>query len=117
MRGNVTQSVLRRLLYALIAIVGVAALVFVLLRMVPGNPVATLLGEHADNETVGRISASLGLDQPLPVQFANYILGALHGDFGESYTLGKPVSELIGPAFGEEVLIAAGHALEQEAKA
>lgn len=48
MRGNVAQNLLRRLLYALIAIVGVAALVFVLLRMVPGNPVATLLGEHAD---------------------------------------------------------------------
>ena len=111
MRGNVTQGVLRRLLYALIAIVGVAALVFVLLRMVPGNPVATLLGEHADNETVERISASLGLDQPLPVQFANYILGALHGDFGESYTLGKPVSELIGPAFVNTLWLALAAAL------
>ena len=111
MRGNVAQGVLRRLLYALIAIVGVAALVFVLLRMVPGNPVATLLGEHADNETVGRISASLGLDQPLPVQFANYILGALHGDFGESYTLGKPVSELIGPAFANTLWLALAAAL------
>ena len=111
MRGSVAQGVLRRLLYALIAIVGVAALVFVLLRMVPGNPVATLLGEHADNETVERISSSLGLDQPLPVQFANYLLGALRGDFGESYTLGKPVSELIGPAFVNTLWLALAAAL------
>ena len=99
MRGSMAGNLLRRLLYALIAIVGVAALVFVLLRMVPGNPVATLLGEHADKETVERISSSLGLDKPLPVQFADYLLGALRGDFGQSYTLSKPVSELIGPAF------------------
>ncbi len=111
MRGSMVQNLLRRLLYALIAIVGVAALVFVLLRMVPGNPVATLLGEHADNETVERISSALGLDQPLPVQFANYILGAAHGDFGESYTLGKPVAELIGPAFVNTLWLALGAAL------
>ncbi len=111
MRGSMVQSLLRRLLYALIAIVGVAALVFILLRMVPGNPVATLLGEHADSQTVERISSTLGLDQPLPVQFANYLLGALHGDFGESYTLGKPVAELIGPAFVNTLWLALGAAL------
>jgi peptide/nickel transport system permease protein len=99
MSGTVARGLLRRLLYALIAIVGVAALVFALLRVVPGNPVATLLGEQADNETVERISSSLGLDQPVLTQFANYMLGVLHGDFGESFMLGKPVAELIGPAF------------------
>ena len=111
MREGLAHTIVRRLLYALIAIVGVAALVFVLLRMVPGNPVATLLGEHADNDTIERISSSLGLDQPLHVQFANYLLGALHGDFGESYTLGKPVSELIGPAFVNTLWLALAAAL------
>ena len=111
MREGMAHNLLRRLLYALIAIVGVAALVFALLRVVPGNPVATLLGEHADKETVERISSSLGLDQPLPVQFANYLLGALHGDFGQSYTLGKPVSELIVPAFVNTLWLALAAAL------
>lgn len=111
MREGMARNLLRRLLYALIAIVGVAALVFALLRVVPGNPVATLLGEHADKETVERISSSLGLDQPLPVQFANYLLGALHGDFGQSYTLGKPVSELIVPAFVNTLWLALAAAL------
>lgn len=111
MRGSMAHNLARRLLHALIAIVGVAALVFVLLRVVPGNPVATLLGEHADAETVERISSSLGLDQPVLVQFANYLVGALHGDFGESYTLGKPVSELIGPAFVNTLWLALAAAL------
>ncbi|MBO7673711.1 MAG: ABC transporter permease [Atopobiaceae bacterium] len=111
MRGNATTSLLRRLLYSLITIVGVAALVFVLLRMVPGNPVATLLGERADAETVERISSSLGLDKPLPVQFADYVLGALSGDFGESFTLGKPVVDLIGPAFMNTLRLAIAAAL------
>lgn len=106
MRGGMARMLLIRLVHALIAIVGVAGLVFVLLRMVPGNPVAALLGEHADTETVERLSASLGLDQPVPVQFANYLLGALRGDFGESYTLNKPVSELIGPAFVKTLWLA-----------
>ncbi len=111
MSGNTVRNLLRRLLYAFIAIVGVAALVFVLLRMVPGNPVATLLGEHADKETVDRISSSLGLNQPLPMQFANYLLGALRGDFGTSLTLNKPVSELIGPAFANTLWLALAAAL------
>ncbi len=111
MREGMARNLLRRLLYALIAIVGVAALVFALLRVVPGNPVATLLGEHADKETVERISSSLGLDQPLPAQFANYLLGALRGDFGQSYTLGKPVSELIVPAFVNTLWLALAAAL------
>ena len=111
MRGSMAGGLLRRLLYALIAIVGVAALVFVLLRMVPGNPVATLLGEHSDQETIERVSSSLGLDQPLPMQFANYLLSASHGDYGQSYTLSKPVSELIGPAFVNTLWLALAAAL------
>ncbi len=111
MRPGTARFLLRRLAHALIAIVGVAALIFVLLRMVPGNPVATLLGEHADNETVERITNSLGLNQPVPVQFANYVLGALRGDFGESYTLGKPVAELIAPAFMNTLWLAIAAAL------
>jgi ABC-type dipeptide/oligopeptide/nickel transport system permease component len=92
MREGTLRNLAKRLLYALISIVGVAALVFALLHVVPGNPVAALLGDRADPEKVERVSKALGLDQPLYVQFGNYLLGALHGDFGESYTLGKPVS-------------------------
>ena len=111
MREGTLRNLAKRLLYALISIVGVAALVFALLHVVPGNPVAALLGDRADPEKVERVSKALGLDQPLYVQFGNYLLGALHGDFGESYTLGKPVSELMGAAFMNTLWLALAAAL------
>ena len=92
------RNLARRLLQALIVLVGVTLLIFVMLRIVPGNPVETMMGEHADAETVARMTAEMGLDQPLHVQFFRYISSAIRGDFGTSYSLGKPVSRLIGSA-------------------
>ena len=88
-----------RLLQAVLVILTVALLIFLMLRVVPGNPVTTMMGEHADTATIERMTAELGLDQPLPVQFARYIGGALRGNFGTSYSLGKPVSTLMKAAF------------------
>ena len=88
-----------RLLQAVLVILTVALLIFLMMRVVPGNPVTTMMGEHADTATIERMTAELGLDQPLPVQFARYIGGALRGNFGTSYSLGKPVSTLMKAAF------------------
>lgn len=100
------QNILRRLLESVIVLVGVAFLIFVLLRIVPGNTVETLMGEHANKATVDRITAELGLDQPAHIQFLRYITGALRGDFGTSYTLGRPVSALMASAFGNTLKLA-----------
>ncbi len=105
------RRVLQRLLEAVIVLLGVALMIFFMLRVVPGNPVATLMGEHADRATIARMTAELGLDQPLYVQFGRYILGALRGDFGTSYSLGRPVSMLMGNAFGNTLILAALAAL------
>ena len=71
-----------------------------MLRVIPGNPIETMMGEHASQSTIDRMTAELGLDQPIHIQFFRYISGALRGDFGTSYSLGKPVSSLMGSAFG-----------------
>ena len=89
----------RRLLQAVGVILAVALLIFLMLRVVPGNPVTTMMGEHANSATIERMTAELGLDQPLLTQFARYIGGAFKGDFGTSYSLGKPVSTLMKAAF------------------
>ena len=94
------QNILRRLLESLIVLIGVALLIFIMLRVVPGNPIETMMGEHANQATIDRMTAELGLDQPVYIQFIRYITGALHGDFGTSYSLGKPVSALMAAAFG-----------------
>ena len=94
------QSIPRRLFESLIVLIGVALLIFLMLRVVPGNPIETMMGEHANQSTIDRMTAELGLDQPVYIQFIRYITGALRGDFGTSYSLGKPVSALMKAAFG-----------------
>ena len=94
------QSIPRRLFESLIVLIGVALLIFLMLRVVPGNPIETMMGEHANQATIDRMTAELGLDQPVYIQFIRYVTGALRGDFGTSYSLGKPVSALMKAAFG-----------------
>ncbi len=100
------RNLARRLVQALIVLIGVVLLIFVMLRIVPGNPIETMMGEHANAETVARMTAEMGLDQPLHVQFFRYISSAVRGDFGTSYSLGKPVSLLIGSAFNNTLFLA-----------
>ena len=101
-----TRSILQRLIQAVGVLLGVALLIFFMLRIVPGNPILTLMGEHADQATIDRMTAELGLDQPPLTQFIRYVAGAVRGDFGTSYTLGRPVSSLIGAAFGNTLKLA-----------
>ena len=89
----------------------VSLTLFVMLRIVPGNPVAVLMGEHANQATIDRLTAELGLDQPIHIQFFRYLTGAVRGDFGTSYSLGKPVSQLIGTAFVNTLLLSLAAAL------
>ncbi|MBP3872292.1 MAG: ABC transporter permease [Lachnospiraceae bacterium] len=100
------RSALRRLLQSVIVLLGAALMIFIMLRIIPGNPIAVMMGEHADNAVIERMTAELGLDQPVLVQFFRYLQGALCGNFGTSYSLGKPVSELMASAFGNTLILA-----------
>lgn len=100
------RTLAQRLVQAVIVLAGVMLLIFVMLRIVPGNPVETLMGEHANQETIARVSEEMGLDQPLHIQFFRYLSSALRGDFGTSFTLGKPVSQLLRSAFGNTLILA-----------
>ena len=93
------KNILARILQAILVMLGVALLIFIMLRIVPGDAIVTMMGEHAKLETIERMTRELGLDQPVYVQFWRYITGALRGDFGTSYALNRSVSELIGLAF------------------
>jgi peptide/nickel transport system permease protein len=80
-------------------LLGVMLLIFVLLRIVPGDPVSILLGEHYSQETIERLTRAMNLDKPLFEQFVSYVAGALRGDLGVSYAMKRPVTELILRAF------------------
>ena len=100
------RSALQRLLQSILVLLGCALLIFIMLRIIPGNPITVLMGEHVDVAVIERMSAELGLDQPVLVQFFRFLGGALRGDFGTSYSLGKPVSDLMASAFVNTLILA-----------
>jgi peptide/nickel transport system permease protein len=90
------QHIVRRLLVALVLVVGAASLVFVLLHSVPGDPVRLFLGDFATEEQIAAVRAKVGLDQPVPVQYVQWLSGIARGDLGMSLSqTNMPVSRLI----------------------
>jgi peptide/nickel transport system permease protein len=73
--------------------IGVA--VFVLARLLPGDPVSAMLGDHASDATIAKLTAQLGLDRSIPVQFWGFLTGVVHGQFGTSIAYRIPVTQLI----------------------
>lgn len=105
--------IVRRLIQALWVLLTVAFLAFMLFQFV-GDPVTNLLGQEATPEQRAELRASLGLDQPFPVQFLNFVGQAVQGEFGLSLRQGRKVSTLLAeslPATLELALVAAGMAL------
>jgi ABC-type dipeptide/oligopeptide/nickel transport system permease component len=84
-----------RLLYTLPVVWLVVSLVFLLIHLVPGDPVLQMLGEGAPAADIQATRHAYGLDVPLPRQYANYWRGVLHGDLGTSVRLGQSVGRLI----------------------
>lgn len=87
--------IVRRLLSAIPVILVVAATVFVLVQLAPGDPVLVMLGPDARPELVEQVRQSLGLDQPLLVRFGLWFKGALTGNLGDSIFLRQPVLQAI----------------------
>jgi peptide/nickel transport system permease protein len=89
------RYLVRRLLLTIPVLLGVATLVFALIHLVPGDPAQSMLGESASPEDVARLRQSLGLDDPLLVQYTSFLTGILRGDLGTSFRYGTPVTSEI----------------------
>ena len=85
------KFIAKRVLFLIPIMLGVMVIVFVIRAITPGNPVDSLLSEDATEEQRAELTAELGLDQPLPVQFVRYVGDAITGDLGTSYTTKQPV--------------------------
>jgi peptide/nickel transport system permease protein len=70
---------------------GVTVIVFLVISLIPGDPAKAILGTFATPENVAKVNHDLGLDRPLPVQYFIWLGNLLHGDFGHSYILHRPV--------------------------
>jgi peptide/nickel transport system permease protein len=95
----VGSYLIRRLLLMILTLFGISVIIFVLLRVVPGN-IADILfdaGGFVDPADKARIEAELGLDKPIPVQYVTWIAGLLRGDLGMSYQTERPAIQEIAP--------------------
>ena len=99
----VLKKVLKRILVSIPVLIGVVLIIFIMLRIVPGNPITTLMGEHVNPALIEKLSREMGLDEPMYVQFFKYIVNVLHGDFGTSYRLNRDVTQIILDAFPNTV--------------
>lgn len=87
--------VLRRLLWGIGVLFGVAVITFILRYLVPADPARIIGGVHASAQTLAGIRHRYGFDQPLPVQFITYLGNLLHGNLGPSLSLGSDVTSIL----------------------
>jgi peptide/nickel transport system permease protein len=100
-----TAYLARRVLHALLVLLIVTLAAFLLIHLVPGDPVRITLGAHAPPAAVERVRHQLGLDRSLLSQFGSFLGGVVQGDFGTSINLQRPVSAVIGPRIGPSIFL------------
>ncbi|TVP69716.1 MAG: ABC transporter permease [Nitriliruptor sp.] len=100
------RFVLRRTGQAAVALLGVSIVVFALIHLVPGDPVRTALGTRFDQELYEALITRAGLDQPLLLQYWNWLTSALTGDLGVSFRTGQPVTSALVQRLPATMLLA-----------
>jgi glutathione transport system permease protein len=101
------RYLVQRLLLSIPVVLGVIFLGFALLVLVPSDPAALIAGDNASPETLARIRESLGLDQPVWVQFYHHLVRLAHGDLGRSMINGAPTLDELGRTIGPTMELAA----------
>ncbi len=101
------RYILRRLVMLVPVAVGITMVVFLLVRLIPGDPARTLLGIHATPELVAAMRAHLGLDRPLWVQYLIFVRHLAAGDFGHSDHYGEAISRLVLTHLGPTLVLIA----------
>ena len=98
--------IIRRILYAIPTIFGVALITFILFNVVGGNPVYQMLGRHATPEQIKEFEHEYGFDRPLPLQFLFFLKQIITFDFGRSYATKQKISKMIIDGLGPSLSLA-----------
>ena len=101
-----SRYIINRLLIIIPVLVGVVFVVMLTLDLIPGDPVALMLGENARPEEIAALRANLGLDDPLIVRYVRYLSNVLQGDLGRSILSNRPVSAEIADVFPKTLQLA-----------
>jgi peptide/nickel transport system permease protein len=99
--------VIKRIAISIPVLIGITALLFVMLNVIPGDPVALLMKEHASPDVIARVRAQMHLDDPLITRYFRFLFAAVQGDLGTSIKLNRSVTTLIMNAFPNTLLLAA----------
>jgi len=102
--------ILQRLASLIPVMLGLTAIVFFIMAMIPGDPATAILGSYATPENVAKLNSDLGLDKPLYQQYFIWLTNMIEGDFGRSYSLNRPVIDEVLERYSA-TLILAGAAL------
>ncbi|MBM1219958.1 ABC transporter permease [Ponticoccus sp. SC2-23] len=86
---------LKRLLSLVVSLIVASIVIFAVIEVIPGDPAALILGVNARPDTLAALRTEMGLDQPLPLRYADWVWGMLRGDFGTSITYKTPVAEMV----------------------
>ncbi len=100
------RYILSRLLQLIPTLFGIYTVAFVLMRVLPGDPATFLVGFRDDPQALAVLRSSMHLDEPVLNQYIAFMLNLLHGDLGQSYLTKQPVTEMIGQALPETVILA-----------
>ena len=101
-----TRYIIRRLLLLIPVLIIVALVVFSLIHLTPGDPASMMLGRDATSEQKAALREQLGLNEPIHVQFVEWVTGVVRLDFGDSLFIGKPVTEALAERAQPTVLLA-----------
>jgi len=93
------KYIIKRLLMLIPVLLGVSLLVFTIMSLTPGDPAQLILGENAPKEAIAQLRTEMGLDKPFFVQYFRFVINAIQGDFGRSYTTGRVVFDEIFSRF------------------
>ncbi|WP_416916717.1 MAG: ABC transporter permease [Roseicyclus sp.] len=104
--SNVIRMIALRLALGIGLLFIVSLIIFAATELLPGDLAQQILGQGATPETLAALREQLGLNDPAPVRYWNWLSGALTGDFGVSLSNGRPISELIGARLGNTVFLA-----------
>src|SRR5688500_15547463 len=104
--GPLTKMIAQRIGLGLLLLVAVSALIFAGTQILPGDVATAMLGQQATPEAIANIRQELGLDRPAVVRYFDWLLGAVQGDFGTSYTNRQNIAEQIGRRLGNTLFLA-----------
>jgi peptide/nickel transport system permease protein len=104
--NEIWRMIGQRLLFGVLTLFIISVVIFGATELLPGDLARELLGQSATEETLAALREQLGLNDPAPLRYWNWLVGVLQGDFGMSMATQKPISELVGARLGNTLFLA-----------